>query len=81
MASQAFTPSPRASITEHTPGPIVSIAEQQTFSSDQLEVLVNFTEALDAEAPTRALAKETDGNTVLLHTLNSIVTVVRVIYP
>jgi hypothetical protein len=70
MTSQAFTPSPRASITE-----------QQTSSSDQSAALVHFIEALDAEVPTRALARETDGNTALLDTINALVTVVRVIYP
>ena len=77
MASQAFTPGPTVSISV----PRAGITEQQPSSSDQLPALVNFIEQLGAEAPTIALAKETDGNTALLGTLNTIVSVVRVIYP
>lgn len=50
-------------------------------SSDQLASIVHFLDELDLKTPIRPLARETDGNTALLDTINSLVSVVRVIYP
>jgi hypothetical protein len=50
-------------------------------SSDQLASIVHFLDELDLKTPIRPLAKETDGNTALLDTINSLVSVVRVIHP
>jgi hypothetical protein len=50
-------------------------------STDQLASIVHFLDELDLKTPIRPLAKEADGNTALLDTINSLVSVVRVIHP
>lgn len=54
---------------------------RQTSSSDQLASIAHFLDELELKTPIRPLSKETDGNTALLDTINSLVSVVRVIYP
>lgn len=48
---------------------------RQTSSTDQLASIAYFLDELDLKTPIRPLAKETDGNTALLDTINSLVSV------
>ena len=54
---------------------------RQTSPSDQLAAIAYFLDELELKTPIRALQKETDGNSALLDTINSLVSVVRVVYP
>ena len=55
--------------------------ERQISSSNQLAAITHFLDELDPKTPIRPLTNETDGNTTLLDAINSLVAVVRVIYP
>jgi hypothetical protein len=57
------------------------LSPQTSSSGDQLALIAHFLDELDLKTPIRPLAKETDSNTALLDTINSLVAVVRVIYP
>jgi hypothetical protein len=54
---------------------------RQASSSDQLAAIAYFLDELEHKTPIKALQKETDGNSALLNTINSLVSVVRVVYP
>lgn len=54
---------------------------RQTSSGDQLAAIAYFLDELELKTPIKALQKETDGNSALLDTINSLVSVVRVVYP
>jgi hypothetical protein len=54
---------------------------RQTSTADQLATIVHFLDELELKTPIRPLSKEADGNTALLDTINSLVSVVRVFYP
>jgi len=76
MSEQAMV-----SMSKHAIAILTEQLWRQTFSSDQFTAIAHFIEGLDIETLTSALAKETESNTTLLSILNTLVSVVRVIYP
>ena len=57
---------------------MTSLPLRQAPSGDQLAAIAYFLDELEHKTPIKALQKETDGNSALLDTINSLVSVVRV---
>ena len=54
--------------------------QRQASSGDPLAAIAYFLDELELKTPIKALQKETDGNSALLDTINSLVSVVRIVY-
>jgi hypothetical protein len=54
---------------------------RQASTGDQLAAIAYFLDELELKTPIKPLQRETEGNTALLGTINSLVAVVRPVYP
>jgi hypothetical protein len=54
---------------------------RQASTNDQLAAIAKFLDELELKTPIKPLQRETEGNRALLDTINSLVAVVRLMYP